>query len=804
MTKILLSHPDKKLIDHLSETAKIALKTVKHKTYNFSFDFENEKVNLTELLSDLVWFAAAFHDIGKATSFFQNYIRNPEEIHDKRKSHALFSALFVFFVIEEFLKSKQINNNLKLLIAVLIFTAVKRHHGTLNNLANELFIEEYSELLVEQLNSIDEKEIVPIIDELLYGYDFKIYWGNFKDFIEKCSYKDKFYDFAFDFLDYELNNLPQNTRFTLFYFYQLIYSTLLFSDKNDVILSATNEIKHCDVISKIEQYREIVGFNNPKSQLNKLKNEAYYTSSKNLDNILNKEQHIFSITLPTGLGKTITSFMLADKIRKNFGDKNAKIIIAIPFTSIIDQNFNVYEKILQNPDSSEILKHHHLAEPQYKKDENTVKYDESQFLIETWQSDVIVTTFVQLLEALFSCDKAKIMKLSQLAGSVILLDEIQTVPYALWETIREGFKVLASCYNLYFVFISATQPLIFTPGEEIFEIVPDYKKYFRFFNRTRLHFHKHTVTFDDFKSNIITYLIENPEKDTLIIVNIKRTAKELFEYVCNEIETNNNELYFLTTLITPYERKNIIDRIKNKSVKRKVIVSTQLVEAGVDISVDTVFRQLAPLDSIIQSAGRANRYSEKTDIADVFVYNIKELVGGSSKIYGNDLMLKTENVIKNFEQITEENYLELIEKYFIEVRKQADNVSSDLMKGMINFEFTNVDLKLIEERKTESVFIQINKHAKNIWEDYVEICLQENLKSWERKEKFNKIKSEFYDFVINVPIPSNSETIPFDSEKEYGYYVSKLDNPSKHYKYSSKDLTKNIGYVYEAEISKFL
>lgn len=605
MNEVLLSHPDKKLIIHLSETARIANQTIHGKSFNFSLEFGNEQIDITNIIPNLIYFTAAFHDLGKATSFFQKYIRDPEAKHDKRKNHALLSAFFVYFISHKFLITKRINENFVQLLSVFTFSAVKRHHGKLNNLANEIIIEEeYQDLMAEQVNSIDEKKIKEIIKRLLVKYQIKVEWEDFVSFIEDREYNDIFDDFSFDFLDKELKDLPEKTRIILFYIHQEIYSSLLFADKNEVIIDKEpGSIVKTDIIQKIDEFRERYNFNNPDTAINELKNKAFHESAKQLEKVFDRKNHIYSVTLPTGLGKTITAFMLADKMRKLAGFDNSKIIINIPFTSIIDQNFEVYADILQTKDSNVLLKHHHLAEPLYKTNENVADYHKSKFLIETWQADTIVTTFVQLLETLLSCDKAKLMKFSQLTDAVILLDEIQTIPYELWETIRETFKVLGEKFNIYFILISATQPLIFTPGEDIIELVPDYKKYFRFFNRTKLIINKEKISFDEFKTIVSNYIEENPGKDILTIVNSKKTARELFEYIRENIDIENIELYFLTTLITPYERKRIINRIKHNSKKQKIIVSTQLVEAGVDISLDTVFRQLSPIDSIIQWQG---------------------------------------------------------------------------------------------------------------------------------------------------------------------------------------------------------
>lgn len=797
MSTELISHPDKLLVTHLSEVAKIATNVLRGKSFNFFLNFNDEIIDVTGIIPDLMYLATSFHDLGKATSFFQAYIRNPEAEHDKRKNHALISALFVYFITEKHLEKYEFDTALKQLLSVFVYSAVKRHHGKLDNLSNEIILEpELQDLLREQVNSIDSGQITEIIEELLNDYKIGFAWTDFVDFIKNASYDEVFDDFSFDILDDKYREIDTKTRFALFYLHQLIYSTLLYADKNDVILKDSNtSIKQSDVVEKIDDFRDKNNFNNPKSEINKLKNDAFFESSAYLKKVFQKDKHIYSVTLPTGLGKTITAFMLADKLRKLTGFQNSKIIINIPFTSIIDQNFEVYADILNTYNTDILLKHHHLAEPVYKTNENTTDYYESKFLIETWQSDIVVTTFVQFLETILSCDKTKLMKFAHLANSVILLDEIQTIPYELWETIRETFKILGEKFNIYFILISATQPLIFTPGEDIIELIPDYKKYFHFFNRTKLIINAKKISFDSFKTTLTEYVIENPNKDVLVIVNTKNAARETFEFICDEIDTGNIETYFLTTLITPFERKEIINNgIKKDSTKQKIIVSTQLVEAGVDISVNTVFRQIAPFDSIIQAAGRANRYNEKTKISEVYIYDIEELRQISGKIYGSDLLLKTANVLKDFEVVEEKDYIQLIEKYFIEVRKQSDQTSNKLLTAIKELNFGQVDFELIENRKSESIFVQLNTDAKRVWDKYLDIYNTEGLSPWERKEKFSEIKSVFYDFVINVPIPWGESMINFDSEKINNFYLSDIDNPSKFYSYSEDNLSFNLGY----------
>lgn len=796
MRNKLKSHPDKLLIDHLSEVAVISKSLIEGKNFCISFQFEDKKTNINALIPELAFLAGAFHDLGKATTFFQDYINKPEGIHDRRKNHALPSAIFVCYIADRYLCDKEINPLLKQLLSIFTFSAVKKHHGKLINLSDEILIsDDLQDLLIEQIQNIDSQEIFAIINKLTKRFEFTVNWKDFVDFVKKKKYVDLFVDFSFDVLNEQYKKINEQSRLVLFYVHQLIYSALLFADKNDVIIqNFENTIEQTDILNKISEFRERKKYNQPKTEINKLKNKAFFESLSNLETVFNKKQHIYSVTLPTGIGKTITAYNLADKIRKLAGFPDSKIIINIPFTSIIDQNFEVYADILESKNTNILLKHHHLADPVYKTNENIANYNESRFLIETWQSDTVVTTFVQLLETLLSCDKTKLMKFANLANSVILLDEIQTIPYHYWETIRESFKILGEKFNIYFVLISATQPLIFIPEEDIKELIPCYKSYFQFFNRTKLVINKEKVSFDYFKDNIVEYINSNPNKDILTIVNTKKAALETFQFVCNTTDKEKVDVYFLTTLITPYERKRIIKKIKQKSDKQKIIISTQLVEAGVDISINTVFRQIAPLDSIIQAAGRANRYYENKEISEIFLFDIDELRKVSNKIYGNDLLIKTENVLKKFQEIEEKDYLQLIESYFTEVRKQSDQTTNKLLKAMQDLNFSLVDFELIENRKSESVFIQINPDAKEIWNRYVEIYSKENIKHWEQQELFSQIKTDFYDYVINVPIPWGEESITFDSEKKYNFYVKEYGKESKFYSFDKENYRKNIGY----------
>lgn len=796
---ILYSHPEKPLINHLQEVARQCISFFQQNQHVFN------NTNLREALKNLSFICGAFHDIGKGTMFFQHYLLSPDHEQIGPKNHALISALFVKELAKKYLSTTNLLEFEKAILTHFAFTGVKRHHGKLKNFEEEFDIAYKSDELVEQINNFQDAEVQIIIDYFTSSLSVNYSFEEFKAYVISRSYEDDMLDFymdAFTWGDYD--SLNTATKISYFYAHQLLYSCLLLADKADVILCNNKTEKAVLAEGIVSGFRKTKGFEVPKNPLDEMKNQAFHGSIANLAKVFSSEQHIYSLTLPTGLGKTITSFAVALEMKKILKAPESKIVIAIPFTSIIDQNFEVYRQIINSTDSNLLLKHHHLSEPAYKLHDDSLEPDKSQFLIETWQSQVVVTTFVQLLDSIFSNNKAKLLKIPNLVNSIIILDEVQTIPYHYWQLLKNVFEFLGDSFNCYFIFMSATQPLLFDPDKvvrgkrEIQEIIPFYKEYFKFFNRTKIiNRTQIEISIDVFIEEIGSYVENNSSNDILIILNTKKHCLYVFEELVEKFDTEIIEFYYLSTLITPFERKSIIKKIKeNESGKQRIIVSTQLIEAGVDLSVDTVFRTLAPIDAIIQAAGRSNRYNEKGNLGgEIYLYQIREIARATTMIYGSDLIQKTKNVLKDIQEIDESNYLKLIESYFKEVKVQSDNYHSKELDMLINLKFEDLgNFSLIAETDSESVFVQLNDEAASVWQEFVSIYSNEAIEIREKRTSFSKIKAVFYDYVINVPIPYGSKSIAFDSEKIFGFYISYLKNPSQYYQYDPDDATQNIGY----------
>ncbi len=309
-------------------------------------------------------------------------------------------------------------------LASLCFTVVRKHHGHLNNLDQEMTIRSKREELQKQYVAIDPASAQALIDTLLEDRELDIRWNDFLQWFDGDEFLEEVeYEFLNFYQDEYLEDWPNQQKAAAYYLFLWLFGALLYSDKSDVILSGAFPSIPNPTLAYLTKYREVKNYHHPSGEINRLKNEAFFSVLNSINNRFNPAQRFYSITLPTGLGKTLTSLGAALSIKARAGLADGKIIIAIPFTSIIDQNFGVYDDVFGHPDSAFLLKHHHLASPVYKEGEDDVRDgSQSQHLIETWQSAIVVTTFVQLIECLVTNNKSKLLKFSSLSNSVILLE----------------------------------------------------------------------------------------------------------------------------------------------------------------------------------------------------------------------------------------------------------------------------------------------------------------------------------------------------------------------------------------------
>lgn len=313
---------------------------------------------------------------------------------------------------------------------------------------------------------------------------------------------------------------------------------------------------------------------------------------------------IYTLTAPTGSGKTNASITFALNHAKTHGFD--RIIYVIPYMSIIDQTANTFARIFGDDN---VLAHYSQADWQTSNDDTSAS---KQIMAENWNAPIVVTTAVQFFESLYSNKTSPLRKLHNIANSVIVFDEAQTLPVEYLLPCLKAICSLVDDYRCSAVLCTATQPAvgkyindIRNKSHTIKEIVNISNAQRRLFDRTVIEF-TDTITQHDLANRLAG------QSQTLCVVNTRIAAQELYEQVKRQC-TDTNSVYCLTTLQCPYDRQTIIDEIRTKLANDQPcrVISTSLIEAGVDLDFPTAWRQTAGLDSILQIAGRCNRNGKR-------------------------------------------------------------------------------------------------------------------------------------------------------------------------------------------------
>lgn len=299
---------------------------------------------------------------------------------------------------------------------------------------------------------------------------------------------------------------------------------------------------------------------------------------------------LFSLTVPTGGGKTLSSMAFALEHAKKYGYE--RIIYVIPYVSIIEQNADVFRRALG---SHNVVEHH----ANFAFDDDDAWHVRQRLSTENWDAPVIVTTNVQFFQSLFSARSSQLRKIHSLAKSVILFDEAQMIPLPYLIPCVEAIGELVRNYDCSAVLMSATQPALapYLPADmPLREMMPDPEGLYAFFRRTTLS-RGDEMPFDELINQL------SGHAQVLCIVNTRKLAQRAYEALQGE------GTYHLSTLMYPIHRSAVLAEIRARLAAGLPcrVVSTSLIEAGVDVSFPVVYREEAGLDSVIQAAGRCNR-----------------------------------------------------------------------------------------------------------------------------------------------------------------------------------------------------
>jgi CRISPR-associated endonuclease/helicase Cas3 len=353
----------------------------------------------------------------------------------------------------------------------------------------------------------------------------------------------------------------------------------------------------------------------PDKLVNRVRAEVYQACI----NAAELKSGVFRLAVPTGGGKTLSG--LAFALKHAAKHKHDRVIVAVPYTSIIEQTVNVYRDIFGE---AAVLEHHSATKSTVDDEDARSTAAQARLATQNWAAPLIVTTTVQLLESLFHNRTSRCRKLHNIVNSVIILDEVQTLPIGLLASIVNVLQELAALYHVTVVLCTATQPALEgnSPYLAGFEQVQDIieplqaQEHFRQLSRVNYEIPDETWSWVQVAEDVQNHQHEQ----ALLILNTRKDALEALAAL--PVDAEDGRLFHLSTLLCGAHRRKVLEVVRSR-LKENLpcwLVSTQVVEAGVDLDFPAVYRALGPLDRIVQAAGRCNREGNKKTKGRVVIF----------------------------------------------------------------------------------------------------------------------------------------------------------------------------------------
>ena len=790
------------LEDHLIEVGEIA------STYTAKIGLPNIG-NLLGLM----------HDFGKYRIEFQNYIKSAtgeikpgEDAYlDPKKwkgkvDHSTAGAQWIWNELNEYSDAGS-----KCCIEILALCILSHHSGLIDCITEH---ENNFKRRIHKNNEIPDKSYPKECEEVCKNISPKIL-SKARSLISECLVEDmkkKIQEFGND------NQHGQKISETIKYFYvgfwtRFLFSCLIDADRTNSADFENPKNKQYRCHSKpdwelaIKRMESFLSSLPVKSKINSIRQSISDECRKKAT----EKQGVYSLTVPTGGGKTYTSLRYALHHAK--AHKLDRIIYVIPYTSIIDQNAEAIRKVLEQESDcySWVLEHHSNLEP-----EQQTWY--SKLMAENWDAPIVLTTMVQFLEVLFGNGTRGARRIHQLANSIIIFDEIQTLPIKCVHLFCNSLNFLSTYAKTTAVLCTATQPLlnklkypekgqVFLPKEN--DLINNKDSLFEELERVQIFNKVSDHGWDKNKIMDLATLELNEVGSCLIIVNTKKWASVLYE-ACSKLQSIDTDCVFhLSTYQCSKHRKKILQQINKRLKENKPVlcISTQLIEAGVDVDFGSVIRFLAGLDSIVQAAGRCNRNGNQRK-SKVYIINPKEEFLDSLP----DIEKGCDATRRIMREETEDNMLSpgVMKKYFqyyfydrsdemgypISLKgRTTDNSLLDLLsdnkKNIVNSDTyymrqsfkTAADKFKAIEAPTESIIVPYEKEGKRIIK---ELCNMEQFNS----NRYYDLLKEGQQYSVNL--------FPKIREKLLGNgTVKKVQNEGIYYLCDERFYSDTLGLVTE-------
>lgn len=762
----LLSHPGVRLADHLMAVGERMVAILKE-----------QGVDDMPLLrtADLI---GKTHDIGKCTEEFQLYIRDQRR-HDIFCSHSPLSALYGSWAVHNLVGDP--------FLTYAALAVIYCHHGNLTlspfqtlkriatkhlKVAEEVlgdqrqvadYTDEIGEVIARQVRGIKgrldllERELDRLKLPSFRSFVEDLESGKLRNVLADVTSKlvnepDDAYDVSEEYVDRLLR-------------IGLLYSALQFADRTS-LASPSHGCRHELPAGLMDSYPH---GSRCSEELLAIRKEVRSRAHAKLEELLKSGEppRMLRITAPTGSGKTATALSVALRLREHVERTKGlrpRIIYCLPYINIIEQVHGVVAEALRSrgiQESEEVLLQHHHLYPARKAwgggDADDRPVEDQLLLFDGWESEIVVTTFVQLFETLLRPSKDRALKLHKLFGSIIILDEFQAIPAELWRLVRTALRALSK--RSWIVLMSATPPSMI--AENAVELVTGYEELYRRLDRVRI-VYRGAMGIEDAARFVVNELLRRDDiRAVAVIVNTIRSSLKMYVRIKEllpdsvpiigpGVQRGAGKTYvcYLSTNLTPRDRRAKVMALRDLlgslgENEKLVLVCTQVIEAGVDLDFDCVVRDMAPIDSIVQAAGRCNRNwlsgvnrTREVHVIELWMEEEKDdsPVPTYKKVYGT---ISVEHISRPLleekaraDGLRESDLLDVIKHYhrrIEEIKKGTSTESEDLSKLIVKLDLEGLqNFSLIEELPKVSVFVEGSDEASKALGE-----LERLMRSWE-------------------------------------------------------------------------
>ena len=765
---------------------------------NFKAVFENFQKELAPELSDegiklfysLIVNVIIFHDCGKINPRFQsikmkNTLKKLTAIDclDGTKHSILSAAIYFDYFyekIQESLLSKDEKNMIHVFMLVNAYV-ISRHHGNLSRF--EEFLEEFQ----------PNRQLADIFSCMNQGDFTEVYHGPF------CK------------RDRHMMNMPrQNTRIYhsflekqsshagLYTYIRFLFSVLVSCDyyatseyDNGIQMSAFGTIENTEFVTQYEQserVKQIRRFNpescvDDKKDINILRNRMFYEAEQTL--LENKDANVAFAEAPTGAGKSNLAMNCSLKLL----DKNInKIFYVYPFNTLVEQNYDTLEKIYGKTDIFKSIAVINSITPiplngtrkfweNLDKEENEKFYQKALLDRQFLNYPFILTTHVNLFQIMFGCEREAAISFYQLAGSVVVLDEIQSYKNVLWTEIMMFLQCYSRLLNMKIIIMSATLPkldMLTGNHEKVVNLIENPEKYFqdaRFKKRVAL---SYELLYQDKKTEmkeLYAHVLGQAQKGRKLLMEfITKTSAEKFYHMLTESGREDLQIFCMTGDDNQIDRKRILREMDTADKDKAVIlVATQVVEAGIDIDMDIGYKDISKLDSEEQFIGRINRNFKRKGV--VYFFDMDN----ESGIYKEDYRVDTAYTLRKDEMkqlLADKNFgkyydyiLKGIRKYRND-RKNENGIEAfvDNVKKL-DFVWISQKMKLIDKNDDWKMSVYFAREittdtgeiidGKQVWERYRELLSDMTMNYAKKQILLSEVKSKMSYFIYQIKIDNS-------------------------------------------------